>query len=468
MGYKTSFGANTKPGAEKQKPNVLFVVIDDLRTELGCYGNQVVQSPGIDRIADRGFTFTRAYAQYPLCGPSRCSFLTGLRPTRERFASNMSMVDKETGKIPTFPEHFKNNGYYTISNGKIFHDHGNVIDGMDGWSELPWEPHPGFWVWKAPENRKYTYKGYRYRRGYEFGPSFEAANVPDDAYPTGLITSKTIHDLRRLKNIDQPFFLAVGYRKPHLPLNAPQKYWDLYSDVEFELAENFSKYTDIPAEAFHNSGELRSYSDIPDTGEIAKNIWLKLIQGYYACISYTDHQINVLLDELERLHLDDETIIVLIGDHGYQLSDHGMWSKATNFHQAVLSPLIISLPESKDRKIINFLIEFVDVYPTVAELCGLDIPVHIQGKSFAPLITDRKDYYRSKKAAYSREGDGETVITEKYIYTEWINDDGVCYQKMLFNLEKDPLEKKNLAGSEMFSEIQKRLSILLQEKSKLN
>jgi iduronate 2-sulfatase len=450
----------------QDSPNVLFVIVDDLNTELGCYGNKLVQSPNIDRIAKTGVVFNRVYSQFPICGPSRCSFLTGLRPTRKRFTSNRSMVDEEVPQYSTLPEFFKQNGYYTISNGKVFHDHGNIIDGMDGWSEIPWEPHPGFWVWEDPDNRKYTYKGYKYRKDYQNnpGPSREAPQVEDDAYPTGVITNKTIQDLQRLVKMDKPFFLAVGYRKPHLPLNAPKKYWDLYNREQFKLADNFKNFNNIPKEAFHNSRELRVYNDIPDKGEINKETWIDLIHGYYACISYTDEQVGILIDEIERLGLKEETIVVLIGDHGYQLTDHGMWSKGTNFHEAIHSPLIVSVPGLKESRQTSELLEFVDIYPSLAELCGLNVPNHIQGMSFAPIIKGNFKDYNSKKAAFSRVGDGETIISEKYIYTEWINEDGLAYEKMLFDLKDDPMETNNLAGLKKYQHIENNLSEMLHEK----
>ena len=445
--------------------NVLFIVVDDLRAELGCYNNKIIISPNIDRIAKEGVVFNRAYSQFPICGPSRCSFLTGLRPTRTRFASMSAMVDVELPKLATLPKHFKDNGYYTISNGKVFHDHGNIIDGMNGWSEIPWEPHPAFWVWKAPENQKYTYKGYQYREDYQKnpGPSHEAPDVSDDAYPTGVVTNKTIQDLQRLKEKDKPFFLAVGYRKPHLPHNAPKKYWDLYNQNQFKLADNFKNFSNIPKKAFHNSPELRAYNDIPDTGEIDKKTWLELIHSYYACVSYTDAQVGKLLDELEKLGLKKNTIVVLMGDHGYQLTDHGMWSKATNFYQAIRAPLIFSMSGIKSGYQSNSIVEFVDIYPTLAEMCGLSIPNHVQGKCFAPIINDSLVDYKQKNAAFSRIGDGETIITEIYIYTEWINEKGHTYEKMLFNLNEDPSEGNNLAGLKKYEKTEEELSKMLHQ-----
>lgn len=439
------------PNADKPpgKPNVLFIIADDLKPELGCYGNQVVQSPNIDRIAKRGTVFTRAYCQFPLCGPSRNSFLTGLRPTNNRFVSNRGLVDQEVPQYPTLPQSFKENGYYTISNGKVFHDHGNVIDGLDGWSEIPWEPHPAFFVWKKEENAAHSYQGYQYLEQYRNnpGPSYEAADVPDDAYPTGKLTTKTIYDLHRLKEMDKSFFLAVGYRKPHLPHNSPQRYWDMYRTKEFTLANNFSGFDNIPSEAFHNSGELRHYNDIPKTDEIAKSTWLQLIRAYYANVSYTDAQIGKILATLDELNLTQETIIVVIGDNGYQMSDHGMWSKNNNFHASLQVPFILSVPNSEEATRQEAIVELIDIYPTLLDLCGISKPDHLEGRSLSALIRNQETNKDDENVAFSRVGNGETLITRQYIYTEWINSEGETYEKMLFDLESDPQEMTNVVAS---------------------
>ncbi len=441
-----------------QKPNVLFIVVDDMRPELGCYGNSTVISPNMDRIAEHGLLFERAYCQFPVCGPSRCSVLSGLYPTRTRYPSNFALLDEQTPDIVSLPEYFKKHGYYTISNGKVFHDHGNVIDGIDAWSEIPWEAQPGYWVWLEDENRQYTYPGHK--RSIEYkrnpGPSWEAADVPDDAYPTGLLTNKTISDLHRLKDMNKPFFLAVGYRKPHLPVNAPKKYWDLYDKKQFKLADNFNKLFNLPKEAITKSPELRRYRDIPDNGPISEQTWLTLLHGYYACISYNDAQIGRLLHELEKEGLESNTIIILWGDHGYQLTEHGMWSKRNTLHVSINAPLIISIPGKTNGTKTKKLVEFIDLYPSLAELAGLPLPGHLQGKSFVPLIENPDMEW--KEAAFTRCGKAETIITEKYVYTEWQNDEKEIYQRMLFNRFEDKQENNNLAYSSEYQETIAELS----------
>jgi len=412
-----------------QNPNVLFIAVDDLRPELGCYGIKEVVSPNIDWVANKGLLFERAYCQYPVCGPSRCSVLTGLYATKSRFSNNNALVDKDAPDIVSLPEHYKNNGYHTISNGKIYHDHGNVIDGLDSWSEIPWEANPGFWVWLEDENREYTYKGYKYRKEYtqNSGPSWEAADVPDDFYPTGMLTNKTISDIGRLKSMDKPFPLAVGYRKPHLPMNAPKKYWDLYDKSQFKLADNYNQLFNLPQEVNTNSSELRVYRDIPKNGPIEEERLLTLLHGYYACVSYTDAQIGRLLDEPNRQGLSDNTIVVVWGDHGYQHTELGMWSKSNTLHVSINAPLIVSVIGKTNEKKTKGLVEFIDIYPSLSELAGLSLPDHLQGKSFVPLIDDPDRKW--KESVFTRCGNAETIITEKYAYTEWQDKEGAIYQK---------------------------------------
>lgn len=441
MGLLTFAGAS---GMQK-RPNILFLVVDDLRTELGCYGVEEVHSPSIDRLADEGTTFERAYCNYPVCGASRCSVLTGLRPSKDRFTHASARVEQDAPDAITLPEHFKNHGYHTISNGKVFHDHGNVLDGMDGWSELPWEPHPGFWVWREGDNSQYDYRGYRYRKEYfkHPGPLYESPDIPDDGYPTGVVTNKTLHDLQRLKEMGQPFFLAVGYRKPHLPFNAPKKYWNLYDRDQIRVPENKDRAPSIPDQAYRDNGELYSYRGLKRSDPIDDATIRKLKHGYYACVSYTDAQVGRILDELDRLELSDNTIVILWGDHGWQLGEHTLWSKVCNFHDSLNAPLIVKVPEVTSGSHTDALVEFVDMYPTLCELAGLPLPGHLHGKSFDPVLNDPGS--RVKEAAFSRNSNGETIITDRYVYTEWWDSDDQIIERMMFDLEADPLEQHNLA-----------------------
>lgn len=447
------------------KPNILFIIVDDLRPELPSYGKAEVYAPAMEDLAERGMVFENAYCQYPVCGPSRCSLLSGLRPTRNRFTSNSALVDIDAPDITQLPRLFKENGYYTISNGKVYHDQGNVIDGMDGWSEIPWEPHPGFWVWLDSANMKHNYQGYRYRQQTvsNMGPAWEAMDVEDNAYPTGVVTDKSIQDLERLAEQEQPFFLAVGYRKPHLPLNAPLKYWKLYDSTDFALPENFSTERNLADPLKIRNGELRNYGNIPSNGEISKQDWLTLIHGYHACISYTDAQIGKLIGALERLGFSENTIIVMVGDHGYHLAEYGIWGKNNPLQLSLKAPMIITVPWLKEKRgRSGELVEFVDIYPTLAELCGLEMPEHLAGSSLKNLLTGSQ-HSIGKEAVFSRVGHAEIIVTNKYAYTEWLDDAGSTYGQMLFDHSRDPDEQNNVAGNPNYERVIDSLSTVLHQ-----
>ncbi len=446
---------------EKVSPNVLFIIVDDLRPELPSYGYPGVYAPSIEQLADEGTVFRNAYVQYPVCGPSRCSMLTGLRPTRERFVDNSSMVDVEVPDILPLPQLFKEQGYYTISNGKVYHDQGNVMDGMDGWSEIPWEPHPGFWVWLDPSHSDHSYRGYKYRSETtgEMGPAWETLEVDDNAYPTGEVTDKTIQDLHRLAEKKQPFFLAVGYRKPHLPLNAPKKYWDLYEPEEFRLPDNFSGETRWPLALRIRNGELRNYGNIPANGKIPVSDWTRLLHGYYACISYTDEQIGRIMRELEKLDLSENTIVVIVGDHGYFLGEFGIWGKNNPLRRSLRAPMVISVPWIEGQGPVEELVEFVDIYPTLVDLCGLELPDHLAGQSMAGLL--KADGKKGKDAIFARVGHAEVILTARYAYTEWQDGEGRLYGRMLFDHHKDPEERFNLIGDRDYKPTADSLALLL-------
>ena len=284
--------------AEPARPNVLFIAVDDLRPQLKCYGQQQMHSPHIDRLAASGVLFERAYCMVPTCGASRASLMTGIRPARRRFVSYQTWAEKDAPGITTLNTQFKQHGYTTLSLGKVFHHPG---DNAGGWSEPAWRPRGVPW-YRRPENARLHEKrqqlGSRKR-----GPAWEAADVPDDAYADGKLAGRAIAELRKLQDRPEPFFLAVGFFKPHLPFIAPQKYWDLYDRDSIRLPDNYHAPRDAPAESIHSSGELRAYAGIPAQGPVSRETALNLIHGYYACVSYTDALIGKLLDELDRLKL---------------------------------------------------------------------------------------------------------------------------------------------------------------------
>jgi len=433
---------------ELQAPNVLFIAVDDLRPELGCYGRELISSPNIDRLAAEGTRFDRSYCNIPVCGASRASLLTGLRPARNRFLSYLSRADEEAPGIITLPGHFKNNGYYTISNGKIFH-HNN--DDSSSWDEI-WHPVSNSKSWRdyALVENILRDTSDRFR-----GPPFERAEVSDSTYKDGKIARKAIHDLRKLKEMDKPFFLATGFYKPHLPFNAPEKYWALY-DGKVSLPKNNYPPRNAPHESLHNFGELRAYAGVPPQGSVSEDFAQELIHGYFACVSYTDAQIGKILDELERLKLDRSTIVILWGDHGWNLSEHGLWCKHCNYETSLHTPLIIRVPGLNQEKSSAEIVEYVDIYPTLCELAGLELPEHLQGNSFMELLYDPAA--ASDGVAICQWYAGITTIRDHWFYTEWINDNDSSYARMLYDHRIDPDENLNISEDPIHKETIDNLS----------
>ncbi len=438
------------------RPNVLFIAVDDLRPQLGCYGHDKMVSPNIDKLAVSGVAFNRCYCQSPVCGASRASLLSGIRPTRDRHFIWDLHADKQWGAPLSLPKHFRNHGYHTISNGKIYH---YKDDGEGSWSEPAWRP-KGEWLGRGyllEENkaiaRRATDRG--------IGPACECADVDDSAYPDGAIADKAVSDLHRLKKMDQPFFLAVGFLKPHLPFNAPKKYWDLYQDSDIALPDNMFRPKDAPDAAIHNWGELRQYHGIPKAGPLSEEMARTLIHGYYACTSYTDAQIGRLLDELDRLGLRDDTIVVLWGDHGWNLGEHTLWCKHCHFKTSLRAPLIVRTPSVKGGRRTDGLTEFVDIYPSLCELAGLPMPEHVEGRSFVRLMKEPQRPW--KEAIYSRFYAGESIRTERYCYTEWARADGNVHARMLYDEQLDPDENVNISERPENAELVRELSKTLRK-----
>ncbi|MDC0156435.1 sulfatase [Verrucomicrobia bacterium] len=427
------------------KPNILFIAIDDLRPELGCFGGKEVSSPHIDKLATGGMIFNRAYCQVPVCGASRASLMTGLRPTEKRFLKFDTYAEKDAPDAMTLPEAFKTNGYHCISNGKIFHHNDDTA--KRSWSEDPWKPSMGGASFLDPKSKSMI--GGRKKRG----PVLEFPNVTDNAYPDGQIANKTIADLKRMKKSDKPFFLACGFKKPHLPFYAPKKYWDLYDRASLELADNRERPKDAPS-ALRGSGEIHSYHD--RGMKYNSEEWHRsCLHGYYACVSYVDAQIGKVMKTLDDLDLRKNTIIVLWGDHGWHLGEHNFWGKHNVLHLSTRSPLIVSAPGFKSGQACERLVEFVDLYPTLMDLTGLkSVNEGLEGTSFKPLLENPR--LKWKSAAFSKFGPAESLITHQFNYAEF--DDG---QKMLFDLKKDPDENVNLAASPEHKKTLNRLAKML-------
>lgn len=452
-------------GAEK-KPNVLFIAVDDLRPQLGCYGWDKIKSPNIDRLAGQGLLFERAYCQQAICMASRASLMSGYRPDKGKIYRNGPLF-KAVPDALSINQHFINNGYETVGMGKIYHFGSDV---KTGWSK-PFSNPKGEWKGRGYLSKEaqrlvseYNAKNPNGKRK-GMGPAYEHPDVPDNAYQDGLIAEHAVKELNRLK--DKPFFLAVGFRKPHLPFNAPKKYWDMYSDQDIKLADNPFAPKSAPKVALTNWGELRGYAGMPKKGPMPDEDARKLIHAYFACISYMDAQLGKVLDELDRLKLTDNTIIVLWGDHGWKLGEHGMWCKHTNYELDTHAPLMISAPNMKARgKKTKALTEFVDIYPTLCELAGIELPKHLQGTSMVPLLNDPGRPW--KKAAFSQFPRGKimgySMRTDRYRYTEWrVIENGKVEARELYDHQIDTDENTNVVDKPENRELVAQLAKVLKD-----
>ncbi len=451
--------------AAPNRPNVLFICVDDLKPLLGCYGNRIIRSPNIDRLAARGLRFDSAYCNQAVCAPSRNSLMTGVRCTTLGIYDLGTNFRQALPDAVTLPQYFMRHGYRTEALGKIFHvGHGNHEDPAS-WS-VPHFPERSI-AYVLPENQashgltreEALFSNITDVAKLPRGAAFESADVPDNAYPDGRIADEAIRRLQAAKaKPSEPFFLAVGFLKPHLPFCAPKRYWDLYDRAAFSLPAWRKPPEGAPPYAPTTWGEVRQYSDIPETGPLTDEQARTLIHGYHAAVSYVDAQIGRVLEELDRLGFAANTIIVLWGDHGWHLGDHGMWSKHTNYEEATHIPLLIVAPGiTKAGLSTRALVETVDLYPTLCELAGLtqiELPQTLEGRSLMPIL---KHPSRSGKEAIfhvfprTRRRDGQVlgraVRTERYRLVEWKKPGapGDTADLELYDYQADPLETKNLA-----------------------
>lgn len=442
--------AQPKP---KARMNVLFIAVDDLRPEFGAYGSKYIHSPNLDRLAKQGVTFTRAYVQQAVCSPSRSSFLTGTRPDTTKVWDLVTHFRTAIPDVVTLPQHFKNNGYFVQGMGKLYHVGYNDVQ---SWS-VPWS-NPKVVSYGLPENeaRQKASRGAN-TRGIR-GPAFESADVPDNTFHDGALAEMAVKTLGEMAQKNQPFWLGVGFTKPHLPFVAPKKYWDLYDPAKIQLAPNKYRPNGAPDYAVQPGGEMRAYQNIPE-GDIPDDLARQLKHGYYAAISYMDAQLGKVLDELDRLKLRDNTIIVLVGDHGWKLGEHNAWCKHTNTENDTNAPLLIAAPALKQKGVKNAaLVEFVDIYPTLAELTGLSLPQHLEGTSLVPLLKGKAKAV--KTAAFSqyprgglgggqgRQLMGYSMRTERYRLTRWLhrNDHSKVDAVELYDHQTDPQENTNIAN----------------------
>jgi len=492
-----------------QRPNVLFIVVDDLRPELGCYGRDYIKSPNIDALAQSGMVFNRAYCQQAVCSPSRTAVMTGVRPDTSKVWDLVTHFRAALPDVVTLGQQFKQNGYFVQGMGKIYH---GGLDDPATWS-VPWQ-NPKAPVYAlpddialagtnaeptdedGPDNSGTAVSSYSLPKGDKAktaavasdstapsagkkkgkkgkaakgpnvtnsrGPIYECADVPDNYFLDGKTADLAVQTLGEISKKSQPFFLAVGFRKPHLPWVAPKKYWDLYDPATIALAPNPFYPVDAPAYAIiQNDGEVRAYKGVPPSGPIPDDIAHKLKQAYFAGVSYSDAQVGRVLAELDRLNLRNNTIVILWGDHGWKLGEHAAWGKHSNVENDVNAPLILSVPGMKNAGThSDALVEFVDMYPTLCELAGVPLPRHLEGTSMKPLLDEPNRPWKSatfsqyprsagQTAGKSTLGQlmGYTMRTDRYRLTVWVgrNDHSKTDAIELYDELKDPQENTNIA-----------------------
>ncbi|MCL4482369.1 MAG: sulfatase [Bacteroidetes bacterium] len=489
-----------------KKPNILFIAVDDLKPVLGCYGDTMIKTPNIDRLASQSTVFLKNYCQQAVCGPTRASMMTGLRPDITKVWDLVTKMRDINPDIVTIPQYFISQGYETSGIGKIFHP--GITDKFQdkpSWS-IPYLKPDDFYSKKFGEpalgyqnpqtkaliekyEKEARVKGLKGRKAMEYvtkfiKPSVECVDVPDNAYEDGAMALMAKQQLIALSKDNKPFFFAVGFHKPHLPFISPKKYWDLYKRDEMPVAKFQEHAKNSPDLAYHNSGELRHYTDIDplesytDQEKGQKNhIRLpldkqkELIHGYYAAVSYTDAQIGILLNTLDSLGMLKNTIIVLWGDHGWHLGDHDLWCKHTDFENATRAPLIISAPGMKAGQT-KSMSEFVDVFPTLCDLAGIPIPANLDSKSLVPLMKDNTAKVNEYSVSqFPHNGCmGYSIRTDRYRLTFWMKKGFRSYQtfsndlivaKELYDYQNDPLETISVISDSQYKVVQKDLEAKL-------
>lgn len=434
---------------EVKKPmNVLFIAIDDLRPELSFYGANHIKSPHLDKFASESLVFNKAYCNVPVCGASRASLLTGILPTKTRFIDYKAKAQEDVPNAKTLPQVFKDAGYTAISNGKIFHYNKDVQEAS--WSRKPWMPAGGHRVSYDPASEEVLMKSGN-------GRIYEAPAVADSVYPDYKIAQKTIKDLRRFKASGEPFFMACGFFRPHMPFYAPKKYWDLYDRASIEVADNRQLPENAPR-LLRGSGEFKTYSFgayTPKTEAFHK----MMRHGYYACVSYVDQMVGNVLSTLEDLGMAENTIVVVWGDHGWHLGEHEFWGKHNTMHNALQVPLLVKVPGKAKGIQTKALVESVDIYPTLCDLANISTPDYVMGKSFKSVLENPKQSFR--KHAYARFKKADAIVTENFTYSLFENG-----EEMLYNRTLDPQENKNIVKDANNKEVLEDMRAALKLKQK--
>lgn len=457
------------------RPNILLIIADDLRPDLGCYGDSIAITPNIDRLAQQGLVFERAYCQQAVCNPSRASMLTGLRPDTLRVWDLATHFRQNLPEVETLPGFFKRKGYHTRSVGKIFHNdtrravnRPSMADPVS-WSVPPLLSTGAHWEdWVVPNDP------FGAERKAE---SLQRLDVPDEAYFDGQVAALAVAAIKDLSESTEPFFLAVGLWKPHLPFNAPKSYWELYPEEAFSPQAIDSAYG-MPDLAQHAWHELRTYTDVPEEGPLADELARALRHGYYACNSFLDAQVGKILDQLEASGFSDNTIIVFVSDHGFHLGERNLWGKTSVYELDARVPLIVSaagvsLPNTRTKAIV----ELIDLYPTFVDLAGFPVPKNLEGQSFLAHLMDPslpgKSYALTQgpQPYYTRNWSAMAygLRTERFRYIEWrCLETWAIIESEIYDHESDPAELTNLMQQFQNSDKLKELKRLAGEAYPLN
>jgi len=480
-------------------PNILFISIDDLRPELGCYGNDFIKTPNLDDFASDGVLFNSAYCQSAVCAPSRASLMLGLRPDSTHVWHLGDKFREINPDAVTMPQYFHKYGYYTVNIGKIFH---NYMPDSISWDEPDLRPYPyaepehllrdgeTFYVNEESQiiqrTRRDSILAIRkvtYADGWNCGPVVEIGIGEDKDYIDGAQTDLAIETLKRIKDHDKPFFLAMGYYRPHLPFAAPKKYWDMYDRDKVPMPNNPSRPEGSPSFSMNSMYELRAYGGTskkahPVDGTIGEDTTRLLKHGYLASVSYVDACVGKLFEAMREMGIYDETIIVIWGDHGWKLGDLGSWGKMTNYEIDTRVPLIVKAPNTKMANLsplakgdtggyvmageVDGLVELLDIFPSLCELAGVPVEDYLQGKSFVPLLESPdqewkeavfSQFHRRPKVAH--DGGrymGYSVRTKDFHYIQWHTWDnrlkvaGDSVSAELYDHRVDPNETRNRVG----------------------
>lgn len=463
------FSAVCEAGAERVgRPNVLFVTVDDLNDRMSTYGFDRVQTPNIDRLAGRGVRFDAAYVQYPVCTPSRSSFLTGLYPDQNGVTRNRVHFRDNVPSVTTLPQLFRENGYFTARVGKIYHydvPTGIGTNGLDDPASWDHRINP-----RGIDRDDDVLGNMRLIDKSTLGTvrvggvlSWQAIPGGDELHTDAMVADSAIRLLHQEhpEKTGRPFFLGVGFYRPHVPFIAPQKYFDMHPLESIELADN-------PADDRHDI-PVAALSDNPKEAEMSRQTEKEAIQAYYASVSFIDVQIGRLLDALDELGLRDDTLVVFLSDHGYTLGEHDLWQKGNLFEESLRTPLIVAAPGRQGNgRVSSSLVEFVDIYPTLAAMTGIAAPEYLPGSSFEPVLDDPSHEIRDSalSQAWSRAGRtrenwrdrevmGYSIRTSRYRYTEWSRGK---HGVELYDHRNDPRERTNLAGEPELRGTQGRLA----------